>query len=143
MVASEVIEHVRVPYFFCKTLAGLSAPGQGSVFVSTLNRTNASFLVAIVGAEYLTGLVPRGTHDWLKFVAPEELDKMMTVSRRKTWWQIRRLRYPDLSFCWMTGRWPATPAHRRPDDESGDLGLELHRRAGLQLHRPVRTKPRG
>jgi polyprenyldihydroxybenzoate methyltransferase/3-demethylubiquinol 3-O-methyltransferase len=77
VVSSEVIEHVRAPADFVKTLAALAAPGgRGRVVVSTLNRTPQAYALAIVGAEYLTGLVPKGTHDWTKFITPQELAMM-------------------------------------------------------------------
>jgi 2-polyprenyl-6-hydroxyphenyl methylase/3-demethylubiquinone-9 3-methyltransferase len=68
----EMLEHVPQPRAMLATLAGLVRPG-GSVFISTLNRNLKSFLVAIVGAEYLLGLVPRGTHEYERFIRPSEL----------------------------------------------------------------------
>jgi 2-polyprenyl-6-hydroxyphenyl methylase/3-demethylubiquinone-9 3-methyltransferase len=73
VVASEVIEHVTDPAAFMKTLAGLARPG-GLVLLSTLNRTLKSFALAIVGAEYVLRWLPRGTHDWQKFVTPDEME---------------------------------------------------------------------
>lgn len=72
VIASEVIEHVEDPAGFVKTLAGLARPG-GLVLFSTLNRTLKSFALAIVGAEYVLRWIPAGTHDWQKFVTPDEL----------------------------------------------------------------------
>uniref|UniRef100_A0A6S8HAY4 Ubiquinone biosynthesis O-methyltransferase, mitochondrial n=1 Tax=Dunaliella tertiolecta TaxID=3047 RepID=A0A6S8HAY4_DUNTE len=72
VLASEVLEHVKRPDRFCGTLAKLAAPG-GTVIISTLNRTPASFALGIVGAEYITRVVPRGTHQWDRFITPEEL----------------------------------------------------------------------
>ena len=54
------------------TLSRLARPG-GSVFISTLNRNLKSFLVAILGAEYLLSLLPRGTHEYERFIRPSEL----------------------------------------------------------------------
>lgn len=68
----EMLEHVPQPASMLATLAGLVRPG-GSVFVSTLNRNLRSFLVAIVGAEYLLSFVPRGTHEYERFIRPSEL----------------------------------------------------------------------
>lgn len=75
VVASEVIEHVRAPGAFLATLAALTKP-RGAVVISTLNRTPASYALAIVGAEYVTRVVPPGTHDWGRFVTPQELAMM-------------------------------------------------------------------
>ncbi len=68
----EVIEHVDDVAAFLRLSAGLVAPG-GLMFIATLNRTAKSYLFAIVGAEYLLRWLPRGTHDWKRFVKPSEL----------------------------------------------------------------------
>lgn len=68
----EVIEHVTDPAAFTATCAAMLKPG-GLMFVATLNRTLKSFGLAIVGAEYVLGWLPRGTHQWEKFIAPAEL----------------------------------------------------------------------
>ncbi len=68
----EMLEHVPDPASTLAALAALVRPG-GDVVVSTLNRTWVSFLVAIIGAEYLARALPRGTHDYLKFIRPSEL----------------------------------------------------------------------
>ena len=70
----EMLEHVPDPASMLTTLAALTRPG-GSVFVSTLNRNLKSFLVAIVGAEYLLSLVPRGTHEYERFIRPSEMTR--------------------------------------------------------------------
>jgi 2-polyprenyl-6-hydroxyphenyl methylase/3-demethylubiquinone-9 3-methyltransferase len=72
VIALEVIEHVADREAFCRQLARLVKPG-GPVFLSTLNRTPRSFLMAKLGAEYLLRLLPVGTHDWRMFVRPAEL----------------------------------------------------------------------
>jgi 2-polyprenyl-6-hydroxyphenyl methylase/3-demethylubiquinone-9 3-methyltransferase len=68
----EMLEHVPDPAAIVQACATLVKPG-GWLFLSTLNRTPKAFALAIVGAEYLTGMIPRGTHDWNKFIRPAEL----------------------------------------------------------------------
>jgi 2-polyprenyl-6-hydroxyphenyl methylase/3-demethylubiquinone-9 3-methyltransferase len=73
VLSLEVVEHVADLPAFLKVLASLVAPG-GVLVIGTLNRTIRSFVKAIIGAEYVLRWLPRGTHDWRKFVTPEELD---------------------------------------------------------------------
>jgi 2-polyprenyl-6-hydroxyphenyl methylase/3-demethylubiquinone-9 3-methyltransferase len=68
----EMLEHVPDPGAIVAACATLAAPG-GTVVFSTLNRNPKSYLFAIIGAEYLLQLLPRGTHDWAKFLRPAEL----------------------------------------------------------------------
>ena len=68
----EMLEHVPDPAATLKALAALVKPG-GDVIVSTLNRKLQAFAVAIIGAEYVARLLPRGTHEYLKFIRPSEL----------------------------------------------------------------------
>lgn len=68
----EVIEHVADPGEYLRTTARLVAPG-GLMIFATLNRTPKAFALAVVGAEYVLGWLPRGTHDWKKFLKPEEI----------------------------------------------------------------------
>lgn len=68
----EMLEHVADPAAFLGTLGRLVKPG-GALFVSTLNRNAKSFLLAIVGAEYVMRLLPRGTHEYERFIRPAEL----------------------------------------------------------------------
>jgi 2-polyprenyl-6-hydroxyphenyl methylase/3-demethylubiquinone-9 3-methyltransferase len=68
----EMLEHVPDPAGVIRTLATLVRPG-GSIFVSTLNRNLKSFLLAIVGAEYVLRLIPRGTHEYERLIRPNEL----------------------------------------------------------------------
>ena len=78
VISLEVIEHVPPAgrAGFCAALARLVRPG-GQVFLSTLNRTRRSYLVAILGAEQVLRWLPRGTHDWKQFVTPEELGALL------------------------------------------------------------------
>ena len=68
----EVIEHVPDPASLVSACARLTKPG-GDVFISTLNRTPKAFLLAIVGAEYVLRMLPKGTHDYERFIKPSEL----------------------------------------------------------------------
>jgi 2-polyprenyl-6-hydroxyphenyl methylase/3-demethylubiquinone-9 3-methyltransferase len=72
VLALEVVEHVSDVPAFVDTVAGGVAPG-GLLFASTIDRTWKSFAFAIVGAEYLLRVLPRGTHQWARFVRPTEL----------------------------------------------------------------------
>jgi 2-polyprenyl-6-hydroxyphenyl methylase / 3-demethylubiquinone-9 3-methyltransferase len=72
-LAMEVVEHVTDVNLFIDAAAALVKPG-GLLFVATLNRTIKSFALAIVGAEYILRWLPRGTHQWDKFVTPNELE---------------------------------------------------------------------
>lgn len=68
----EMLEHVPEPASIVKACAALVKPG-GYVFFSTINRNPQAFLSAIVGAEYILGMLPRGTHEYAKFIKPSEL----------------------------------------------------------------------
>ena len=71
----EMLEHVPDPASIIQASAALVRPG-GWVFVSTLNRNAKSYLFAILGAEYLLRLLPKGTHDYAKFLQPSEISAM-------------------------------------------------------------------
>ena len=73
VLAMEVVEHVADVPLFVSTCADMVKPG-GLMIAATLNRTLKSFALAIVGAEYVLRWVPRGTHQWDKFVTPQELE---------------------------------------------------------------------
>jgi 2-polyprenyl-6-hydroxyphenyl methylase / 3-demethylubiquinone-9 3-methyltransferase len=73
VIAMEVVEHVTDVGLFVATAAALAKPG-GLLILATLNRTIKSFALAIVGAEYILRWLPRGTHQWDKFVTPNELE---------------------------------------------------------------------
>jgi 2-polyprenyl-6-hydroxyphenyl methylase/3-demethylubiquinone-9 3-methyltransferase len=73
VLAMEVVEHVTDVEMFIATCAAMVKPG-GLMITATLNRTLKSFALAIVGAEYVLRWVPRGTHQWDKFVTPDELE---------------------------------------------------------------------
>jgi 2-polyprenyl-6-hydroxyphenyl methylase / 3-demethylubiquinone-9 3-methyltransferase len=71
----EMLEHVPSPASVVAACARLVKPG-GWVFFSTLNRNAKSYMLAVVGAEYVLGMLPRGTHDYAKFIKPSELARM-------------------------------------------------------------------
>ncbi|ASK26993.1 bifunctional 2-polyprenyl-6-hydroxyphenol methylase/3-demethylubiquinol 3-O-methyltransferase UbiG [Neisseria chenwenguii] len=71
----EMMEHVPNPSAIVKACAKLVKP-EGMVFFSTINRNPKSYLHLIVGAEYVLNFVPKGTHDWQKFITPAELARM-------------------------------------------------------------------
>jgi 2-polyprenyl-6-hydroxyphenyl methylase/3-demethylubiquinone-9 3-methyltransferase len=72
----EMLEHVPDPASIVKACATLVKPG-GHVFFSTLNRNPKSYLYAVIGAEYILKLLPRGTHDYAKFLTPAELARFI------------------------------------------------------------------
>jgi 2-polyprenyl-6-hydroxyphenyl methylase/3-demethylubiquinone-9 3-methyltransferase len=74
-----MLEHVPDPASVVKALGQLVRPG-GHVFISTLNRNPKSFLFAIVGAEYVLKLLPRGTHEYMKFIKPSELERWLRAA---------------------------------------------------------------
>ena len=76
VIASEVIEHVKDPNDFIKGLKKLLAP-KGKIILTTLNRSLKSFLIAKVAAEYLTKIIPVGTHEWKNFLKPKELESLL------------------------------------------------------------------
>jgi len=76
VLALEIVEHVSDIPAFARALGGLVEP-EGLVALSTLNRTARSYALAIVGAEYVLGWLPRGTHEWKRFPTPEELGEAL------------------------------------------------------------------
>jgi 2-polyprenyl-6-hydroxyphenyl methylase/3-demethylubiquinone-9 3-methyltransferase len=80
VLAMEVVEHVTDVGAFLKRCAAMLKPN-GLMVVSTLNRNWKSFALAIVGAEYVLRWLPRGTHEWSRFVTPDELTKHLLDNR--------------------------------------------------------------
>ena len=76
VLAMEIVEHVADPAAFVATCHALLSPG-GLMIASTINRNAKSFMAAIVGAEWVMRWLPKGTHDWAKFITPEELTGMI------------------------------------------------------------------
>jgi len=71
-----MLEHVPEPGSILEACARLLKPG-GRLFVSTINRTPAAFALAIVGAEYIAGLLAKGTHDYRGFIKPSEITRVL------------------------------------------------------------------
>ncbi|KAL1131917.1 hypothetical protein AAG570_011528, partial [Ranatra chinensis] len=80
VVLSEVVEHVNSKYEFLKYSNEILQPG-GSIFITTINKTFASWSLAICTAEYLLGLLPKGTHEWSKFISPNELTSYLECGK--------------------------------------------------------------
>src|SRR3954470_46140 len=91
----EMLEHVPDPSSVVRACAALAKPG-GMVFFSTIHRNPKSFLFAIVGAEYVLNLLPRGTHEYLKFIRPAELAGFCREAGLD-WGATRGLQYNPLS----------------------------------------------
>lgn len=80
VVLSEVLEHVNSVESFLEMSVRTLKPG-GSIFVTTINKTNASWLFAIVAAEYILNIVPRNTHQWEKFISPNEVQRLLEIRK--------------------------------------------------------------
>lgn len=98
VLAMEVVEHVTDVGLFLNAAGAMVKPG-GLLFVATINRTAKSFAFAIVGAEYVLGWLPRGTHRWDKFVTPKELDLAIEQSG------LRLTRQTGVVYNPFAGRW--------------------------------------
>ncbi len=103
MTCMEMLEHVPDPAAIVATLAAAVRPG-GHVILSTLNRTASAFAVAIIGAEYVARVLPRGTHEYMKFIRPSDLAR---------WGRTAGLELRDLSGITYN---PLTRAFRLSDD---------------------------
>ncbi len=94
----EVVEHVENLNLYlssCNTLIKKN----GLMFTATINRTLISYLKAIIGAEYVLRWLPIGTHDWNKFIKPEELEKLLTKANFSTF-DLKGLEFNPLSRKW-------------------------------------------
>lgn len=97
--ALEVVEHVREPQVFCETLTQLTSPG-GMLAMSTINRTPRAAITSILVPEYILNWVPRGTHEWNKYVTPEEMAAMLRRCGFKMK-SIAGMTYNPLGGTWM------------------------------------------
>ncbi len=124
VLALEVVEHVSDVPAFVDTVSSSVAPG-GLLFASTIDRTWKSFVFAIVGAEYVLRVLPRGTHQWARFVRPTELAAAVGRSGLQQR-DLQGMRYlPVLhkaSWCRDTRvNYIASYAHGAPPDAQRDL----------------------
>ncbi len=94
----EVVEHVADVAAFLEASAALVAPG-GAMTLATLNRTPKSFALAIVGAEYILRWLPRGTHDWRRFLRPSELVASLRAAGLETR-ELTGVVYNPLTAAW-------------------------------------------
>src|SRR5712691_9736544 len=98
VLALEILEHVADRDAFLAAIGALVRPG-GAFIGATLNRTPRSFALAIVGAEYVLGWLPRGTHDWQRFVRPSEF----VLGLRRAGLATTHL--AGLGYDWQSGGW--------------------------------------
>ena len=94
----EIVEHVNDVNLYIKSCSRLLKKG-GIMFTATLNRSLSSYIKAIIGAEYVLRWLPIGTHDWNKFLKPEELENFLIQERFST------LDIKGLSFNPFTNKW--------------------------------------
>ena len=98
----EVVEHVNDLNFFIKKSSNLLKKN-GIMFIATINKTLKSYLFAIVGAEYILNWLPVGTHDWFKFVEPENLNKICKKNNLK-FSDIKGMSYNILLDKWVINK---------------------------------------
>ncbi|KAL6261754.1 hypothetical protein P5V15_006843 [Pogonomyrmex californicus] len=94
VVTSEVVEHVADPELFLKECVKLVKPGK-SIFITTVNRTLSSWLSTIIITEYIMNRIPRGTHEWNKFITPHEVERILENYGCKTM-STRGIKYNSL-----------------------------------------------
>ncbi len=98
----EMLEHVPDPASVVSACARLLKPG-GHLFVSTINRNPKSFLFAIVGAEYVLGMLPKGTHEWRKFIRPSEMSNYLRQAKLEIR-ELTGMTYNPLTKVYRLGR---------------------------------------
>ena len=94
----EVVEHVEDVNLYIGSCFKLLKKG-GIMFTATLNRSLISYLKAIIGAEYILRWLPIGTHDWNKFLKPEELEKLL-LDKKFTTVDVKGLEFNPISKKW-------------------------------------------
>ena len=98
----ELLEHVPDPPSLIRACAQLVKPG-GHVFFSTINRTPQAYALAVIGAEYIMRLLPKGTHDYRKFIRPAELDRWVRAAELRTE-DLSGMSYNPLTRTFSLGR---------------------------------------
>ena len=98
ILSMEIVEHVEDINFFIKKSSELLKKN-GLMFIATLNKTLKSYMFAIVGAEYILKWLPIGTHDWNKFIKPDELIKITKINNLK----LEKL--DGMNFDLLTNEW--------------------------------------
>ena len=98
ILSMEIVEHVEDINFFIKKSSELLKKN-GLMFIATLNKTLKSYMFAIVGAEYILKWLPIGTHDWNKFIKPDELIKITKINNLK----LEKL--DGINFDLLTSEW--------------------------------------
>jgi len=98
ILGMEIVEHVEDINFFIKKSSELLKKN-GLMFIATLNKTLKSYMFAIVGAEYILKWLPIGTHDWNKFIKPDELIKITKINNLK----LEKL--DGMNFDLLTNEW--------------------------------------
>ncbi len=96
----EMLEHVPDPASVVQACAALVKPG-GHVFFSTINRNPKAYLFAVVGAEYVLNMLPKGTHDYAKFIKPSELAAFIRSSKLTLQHQIGMSYNPITKHYWL------------------------------------------
>lgn len=102
VISLEVVEHVTDPSAFVQALCQITRPG-GALVLSTINRTPKAFAFGIVGAEYIMRWLPRGTHQWRKFVRPSELSRGLRQGGARVT-DLSGMSYDMLTDEWRLGR---------------------------------------
>ena len=97
----EMLEHVPNPASVVQACAKLVKPG-GQVFFSTINRNPKAYLFAVIGAEYILNMLPRGTHDYAKFIKPSELASWMRPAGLSLRHQIGMSYNPITQYYWLS-----------------------------------------
>ena len=98
ILSMEIVEHVEDINFFIKKSSELLKKN-GLMFIATLNKTLKSYMFAIVGAEYILKWLPIGTHDWNKFIKPDELIKITKINN------LRLEKLDGMNFDLLTNEW--------------------------------------